>query len=50
MKILQKKRRTSFEMSCSSIKFCPNLISSSSQTLETSKNSVGSITRSRLLM
>ncbi len=36
-KILQKKRRTSFEMSCSSTKFCPNLISFSSQTLEKSE-------------
>jgi hypothetical protein len=36
-KILLRKRKTSFEMSCSSTKSCPNLISSSSQTLETSE-------------
>ena len=49
-KILLRKKKKSFEMSCSSIKFYQNLISSSNQTLETSKNSESSITRSRLLI
>ena len=36
-KILLRKRKTSFEMSCSSTKSCPNLISSSSQNFERSE-------------
>jgi len=50
MKILPRKRRKSFEMSCSSIKFCPNLISSSSQTLETSEKTWDFTNHSLLLM